>query len=96
MSSCLAVCAIHVLLQHFDTDHSGFITWLKPDTTARVDALLLVCLQHFDTDDSGFITREELEVALREHAADAAQLEGDIDAVLAQVGHVTTARPASL
>jgi hypothetical protein len=44
-----------------------------------------LCLQHFDTDDSGFITREELEVALREHASDAGQLEGDIDAVLAQV-----------
>jgi hypothetical protein len=42
-------------------------------------------LQHFDTDDSGFITREELAVALREQAADGAQLDGDIDTVLAQV-----------
>jgi hypothetical protein len=47
--------------------------------------LVISRLQHFDTDDSGFITREELAVALREQAADGAQLDGDIDTVLAQV-----------
>ncbi|WIA30466.1 hypothetical protein OEZ86_000550 [Tetradesmus obliquus] len=67
-----------------ELDYTEFVAATMHACKVQHEQLLIEAFQHFDTDDSGFITREELEVALREHAADAGQLQGDIDAVLAQ------------